>query len=173
MHGFENSNMHYQNTSIQMVATPTGAPKQFCVTNQHQWLHDNALVNLQMDICHSSPSLLFLSLPVLSSFASCVMSSTAQSAAKVKKRRLHEQPKPYAQTPGPPKGTPKAQSAPKTAVRTCTKKENLTLHNWITVFKWMDKNKSASQAAIVTYFATRHSGMLIFDQSMLSRKLAQ
>ena len=67
---------------------------------------------------------------------------------------------------------PEAKDAPKTSARKITnKKENLTLHDWITVFNYIDEHQNASQDAIVKHFKTRVEGALIFDQSTLSRNL--
>jgi hypothetical protein len=49
---------------------------------------------------------------------------------------------------------------------------NLTLHDWKTVFAFVDKHPHLSQSDIVQHFATLTHGRLIFTQSTLSRKLA-
>jgi hypothetical protein len=50
---------------------------------------------------------------------------------------------------------------------------NLTLHDWLTVFTYIDAHPGISQDAIVQYFKTWPNGALIFDQSTLSRKLGK
>jgi hypothetical protein len=50
---------------------------------------------------------------------------------------------------------------------------NLTLHNWLTVFTYIDEHPGIFQDAIVQYFKTRPNGALIFDQSTLSCKLGK
>ena len=51
------------------------------------------------------------------------------------------------------------------------KRLNLTLHDWLTVFAFIDSHPDMSQENVVTYFKTRAEGALYFDQSTLSRKL--
>ena len=50
-------------------------------------------------------------------------------------------------------------------------RENLTLHDWLTVFAYIDKHPTAPQSDVVQHFATQHTGALVFTQSTLSRKL--
>ena len=50
-------------------------------------------------------------------------------------------------------------------------RSNLTLHDWIVVFAYIDAHPGQSQDAIVEHFKTRHEGALIFNQSTLSRRL--
>ena len=50
---------------------------------------------------------------------------------------------------------------------------NLTLHDWLTVFAYVDAHPGVSQDVIVRHFKTWSDGALIFDQSTLSRKLAK
>jgi hypothetical protein len=63
--------------------------------------------------------------------------------------------------------------APKTSALPSQKhhRENLTLHNWLTVFAWMDSHPQATQADVVKHFATLSSGALLFMQCMLSQKI--
>jgi hypothetical protein len=68
----------------------------------------------------------------------------------------------------------KAEDTPKTsanpgATKTC---KNLTLHDWLTVFRYIDMHPDLSQDEIVSYFWTRADGTLMFTQATLSRKLA-
>ena len=65
------------------------------------------------------------------------------------------------------------KKAPKTSVRPIQshKRNNLTLHDWMTVFAYIDAHPGMSQDAIVEHFKTRAEGTLTFDQSMLSQKI--
>ncbi|KIJ51658.1 hypothetical protein M422DRAFT_157586 [Sphaerobolus stellatus SS14] len=54
-----------------------------------------------------------------------------------------------------------------------TPRENLTLHDWLTVFAWIDEHPGVKQEDIVQHFAIKTDGALIFTQSTLSRKLAK
>jgi len=57
----------------------------------------------------------------------------------------------------------------KTTAKPITKrKENLTLHDWMTVFAFIDKHPGISQDAIVNHFRHCAEGVLIFDQLILS-----
>ncbi|KAG8215526.1 hypothetical protein J3R82DRAFT_9178, partial [Butyriboletus roseoflavus] len=48
---------------------------------------------------------------------------------------------------------------------------NLTLHDWLTVFAFMDTHLDTSQGAVVKHFKSCHDGALIFTQSTLSWKV--
>lgn len=50
-------------------------------------------------------------------------------------------------------------------------RENLTLHDWMTVFAYIDEHPSVSQEEVVQHFAALHTGALEFTQPTLSRKL--
>jgi hypothetical protein len=67
----------------------------------------------------------------------------------------------------------KKKEALKTSTRPITKNtcENLTLHDWMTVYKYVDEHPSMSQQAIVDHFETQLEGVLIFTQATLSWKL--
>ena len=52
------------------------------------------------------------------------------------------------------------------------KQKNLTLHDWLTVFAYVDQHTGMSQSEIVEHFHTRHKGTLVFTQATLSRRLA-
>ena len=67
------------------------------------------------------------------------------------------------------KDTPKT-SAKSSAAR---HRENLTLADWLTVFKFIDEHPGISQAQVVNHFKTCKDGALIFTQPTLSRKLEQ
>src|ERR1700733_9154173 len=53
------------------------------------------------------------------------------------------------------------------------KRDNLTLHDWMTVFAFIDAHQSMPQAQVVTHFKTRQDSALVFNQSTLSRKLKE
>ncbi|KAG6855876.1 hypothetical protein H0H87_009793 [Tephrocybe sp. NHM501043] len=72
--------------------------------------------------------------------------------------------------------TPKAptqKNAPKTSAKptVSNKRDNLMLHNWMTVFAYIDAHTSMSQTQIWDHFALKKDGALEFSQSALSRKL--
>jgi hypothetical protein len=50
-------------------------------------------------------------------------------------------------------------------------RKNLTLHDWMTVFAFVDSHPDLGQPKIVQHFKTKLMGTLTFDQSTLSRKL--
>jgi hypothetical protein len=52
-----------------------------------------------------------------------------------------------------------------------TQHENLTGHNWMTVYAYIDEHPGLPQGDIVQHFALKTDGALIFTQSTLSRKL--
>ena len=69
--------------------------------------------------------------------------------------------------------TKKDKNVPKTSakpVESCHRK-NLTLHNWKTVFAFIDAHPVMFQGQVVNYFKTKQDGALIFTQSTLSRKM--
>jgi hypothetical protein len=82
----------------------------------------------------------------------------------------HEKPMPYKLHKCYEK---KNKNAPKTSVRPVQKNmyENLTLHDWMTVYRYVDEHLSMSQQAIIGHFATRPAGASIFTQATLSQKL--
>lgn len=90
--------------------------------------------------------------------------------APERSRKPRKPPAPYARKPGP---QPKPKNAPKTSAIAGPKhlRENLTLHDWMTVIEFCEKNPSLSQARIVAHFAGLKNGKLVFDQSTLSRNL--
>ena len=65
------------------------------------------------------------------------------------------------------------QGNPKSSAKSleARQRSNLTLHDWLTVFAYIDSHPGQSQDIIVEHFKTRHEGALIFNQSTLSRKL--
>ncbi|KAF8263657.1 hypothetical protein EI94DRAFT_1875459, partial [Lactarius quietus] len=52
-------------------------------------------------------------------------------------------------------------------------RENLTLADWFTVFKFIDEHPQIPQTQVVNHFKTCKDGALIFTQPTLSRKLEQ
>ena len=50
-------------------------------------------------------------------------------------------------------------------------RENLTLHDWMTVFQFVNEHPFMSQQAIMKYFEPKVYGALIFTQATLSQKL--
>jgi hypothetical protein len=66
--------------------------------------------------------------------------------------------------------TPKLSAKPPQSIHTC---ENLTLHDWLIVVDYHDKQKPILQWDIVAYFAKRSGGALIFTQSSLSHHLSK
>src|SRR5258708_15108634 len=72
--------------------------------------------------------------------------------------------------PGPSKEMPKTSTQP----IKMAKQENLTLFDWMTVYKYVDTlPQLINQGEVVKYFATRPQGALLFTQSTLSCKLQQ
>ena len=86
------------------------------------------------------------------------------------KRKPRDKPGPYNRQPKKPKPT---TNAPKTSAKPNKKshRENLTLHDWLTVFTYVDAHPNMVQGDIVRHFATCIEGALIFTQSTLSQKV--
>ncbi|KAA1480006.1 hypothetical protein DENSPDRAFT_741482, partial [Dentipellis sp. KUC8613] len=81
-----------------------------------------------------------------------------------------DKPKPYIRKE---QSGPKPKDAPQTSAQSVKRaKENLTLHDWLTVIAYHDQHQPISQAEVVQYFATRAEGILVFNQSSLSRHLS-
>ena len=77
---------------------------------------------------------------------------------------------PYSQKPGP-KG-PHPQNQPKSASKKVKQpSKQLTNHDWLTIFAWIDDNPGRLQQDTVDHFANRRKGPLHFNQATLSRKL--
>ncbi|KAG6839709.1 hypothetical protein H0H87_000214 [Tephrocybe sp. NHM501043] len=78
-------------------------------------------------------------------------------------------PAPYARQPK----APTQKNAPKTSAKPAAsnKRDNLTLHDWMMVFAYIDTHTSMSQTQIRDHFASKKDGALVFSQSALSRKL--
>ena len=77
-------------------------------------------------------------------------------------------PKPYKRKSKVP--IPKNSIVHRTAAKPSLMKKhkNLTLHDWMTVFAYMDKHPHMSQGDIARHFGSKADGALIFDQSTLS-----
>ena len=80
-------------------------------------------------------------------------------------------PPPYKRKPrkAPPKGGPGPISSAKPPET--RQRENLTLHDWLTVFAYMDAHPEVSQMDTVNFFRTRAEGALEFTQASLSWRL--
>ena len=80
-------------------------------------------------------------------------------------RKPHDKPKPYDHKPH----TTVDKDAPKTSSR--DKKEwdeNLTLADWLHIFKWMDDHPLVGQKATAQHFKDLKTGCLPFSQPALS-----
>src|SRR3954454_8729296 len=84
------------------------------------------------------------------------------------KRKTREKPAPYKprQKPMVHRDGPATSAITKKRAR-----DNLTLHDWMTVLAFVDAHPNLGQADIVNHFKTRRDGILTFIQSTLSRKL--
>lgn len=77
---------------------------------------------------------------------------------------------PYKNKPGP-KG-PHFRNQPGSASKQVKQpSKQLTNHDWLTVFAWIDANPNRPQQDVVDHFANRREGSLQFSQGTLSRKL--
>ena len=81
----------------------------------------------------------------------------------------HKKPVPYQQKPKVPIHKDALGTAAKPAQM--TQHENLTGHDWMTVYAYVDEHPGVSQSDIVQHFASKTDGALIFTQSTLLRKL--
>jgi hypothetical protein len=77
---------------------------------------------------------------------------------------------PYSQKPRLPMDKDRPKSSAKRA-KTMSKRENLTLSDWLIVFAFIDNHPSLSQDQVVRHFSEKADGALIFKQSTLSRKI--
>ena len=84
--------------------------------------------------------------------------------------KIRPKPAPY-QCQKPRKKAPKDAPATSAKPMQSNKRENLTLHDWMTVFTFIDNHLDMAQGDIVEHFKTRPEGALIFTQSTLSRKM--
>jgi hypothetical protein len=77
--------------------------------------------------------------------------------------------KPYVRKPR----LPVDKNAPKTSAVPTPSRPHLTLSDWLTVVAYHDANQPISQTDVVSHFANRPEGHLIFTQSALSRHLSK
>src|SRR5882672_12816832 len=83
-------------------------------------------------------------------------------------RKPRDKPKPYDRKPC----TTVDKDAPKTSARDKKERdENLTLSDWLQVFKWMDDHPLVGQKATAQHFKDLKIGCLTFSQHALSRNL--
>src|ERR1700683_4644766 len=96
---------------------------------------------------------------------------TNMPASTEPKCKPHVNTKPYARKP---KGTTAKKDAPKTSAKKPPKylRENLTLHDWLTVVRYHDSHQPISQQDVVKHFSARPEGALIFTKSSLSCHLS-
>ncbi|KAJ3559043.1 hypothetical protein NP233_g11363 [Leucocoprinus birnbaumii] len=88
-------------------------------------------------------------------------------------RKPRKLPGPY--KPRVKKAKPKP-NAPKTSAqpsRAKMRRVNLTLHDWMTVFAFVDEHPDMTQQEVANHFGSLHDGALLFTQETLSRKLKQ
>ncbi|RDX41774.1 hypothetical protein OH76DRAFT_1363948 [Lentinus brumalis] len=88
-------------------------------------------------------------------------------------RKARDAVKPYNRTK--PTRVP-TQNAPKTSATLVAKSQarnNLTLHDWLTIVAYCDSHPNLKQKDIVEYFRTRAEGALTFNQASLSRHLSK
>ncbi|KAF8344809.1 hypothetical protein F5887DRAFT_836221, partial [Amanita rubescens] len=90
-------------------------------------------------------------------------------AERQRKPRPRPAPKPYKPQKRADKKLPKTSAVNLKPKR----RNNLTLHDWLTVFAYIDKHPNEPQEAVVNHFRTQVDGALFFDQSTLSRKIKQ
>jgi hypothetical protein len=98
---------------------------------------------------------------------------SALMAPSAPTRAPRPKPGPYKRKPKPKVAGPKPVPPRTTAKVLTTKRQNLTLADWLSVFKFVDERPDMSQAAVVQHFKTKKDGALFFDQATLSRKLQQ
>ncbi|KAF8262519.1 hypothetical protein EI94DRAFT_1601767 [Lactarius quietus] len=75
-------------------------------------------------------------------------------------RKVHEKPAPYfhKMKPVTKKDAPKTSAKPSVTQN----HENLTLANWLVVFKFIDKHPGIPQTQVVNHFETCKDGALVF-----------
>jgi hypothetical protein len=66
----------------------------------------------------------------------------------------------------PQKAAPKDVPAASAVPLLLAKCKNLMLHDWLTVFNYMDKHKDMSQNEVVEHFCTRHEGTLCLSRQL-------
>ena len=95
---------------------------------------------------------------------------TTMSMSETARRKPCPRPIPYAWKPRQ-KPTKDAPATSAKEQNTDSTQSNLTLHDWMTVFAYIDEHPDTLQADVMQDFATRQTGALHFTQSTLSRKL--
>jgi hypothetical protein len=90
-------------------------------------------------------------------------------------RKPRDKPAPYkyVNKPGPKAKQTSDNPATSAKIAPSKKRDNLTLHDWMTVFAFIDTHPTLSQEAIVEHFKSKVNGALIFTQSTMSRKIKQ
>jgi hypothetical protein len=88
-------------------------------------------------------------------------------------RKARAKPKPYASNLASKPGPKAPRKAPATsAISTKSRRRNnLTVHDWLTVFAFIDTHTGISQASVCNHFHSLTEGALEFNQATLSRKL--
>jgi Tc5 transposase DNA-binding domain len=84
-----------------------------------------------------------------------------------RRRKPRANPGPY----GPREKVQQKDQPTTSAITTRTQRKNLTLHDWMTVFSFIDLHPGMDQGKVVEHFERKTDGALIFNQSTLSRKL--
>jgi hypothetical protein len=77
---------------------------------------------------------------------------------------------PYLRKPGPKGPHPRNQPA-SASKQAKTPSKQLTNHDWLTVFTWINANPGQSQQEVDDHFASRQGSPLRFNQATLSRRL--
>ena len=90
--------------------------------------------------------------------------------AELQTRKARPKPTPYHRKPRE-KARADAPATSAKSIETKKCRENLTLHDWLTVFTFIDSHPDTPQERVVEHFKTRREGALEFTQSTLSRKL--
>ena len=84
-------------------------------------------------------------------------------------RKVRPPLKPYASKPGPT--APRKAPATSAISAKSQQRKNLTVHDWLTVFAFIDTHVGITQAAVCNHFHSLADGALEFNQATLSRKL--
>jgi hypothetical protein len=124
---------------------------------------DGINVDKKLFAVYNSPALFSSNLPYSSS------GSLNMPAALSKKSHKHKV-TPYSWKPGPTGLHP--QNQPESASKKIKQpSKQLTNHDWLTIFTWMDAHLGQLQKNIVDHFTSQEEGSLNFDQAALSRRL--
>ena len=81
----------------------------------------------------------------------------------------------YTHKPGPKPDKITSKDIPKTSTLSHVppSQRNLTLHDWLHVVDWFNKNQPVTQEATVNHFKTLHDEALVFNQASLSYHLTK